>query len=30
MIKPNEMIFEVTEVVEGSYNVRTLDYSIFT
>lgn len=27
---PSEIIFEVTEAVEGGYNARALGYSIFT
>ena len=30
MTKPSEVIFEVTEAVEGGYNARALGYSIFT
>ena len=30
MMKPSEVIFEVTEAVEGGYNARALGYSIFT
>ena len=30
MIKPREIIFEVTEVVEGGYNANALDHSILT
>ena len=28
--EPSEIIFEVTEAVEGGYNARALGYSIFT
>ena len=27
---PNEIIFEVTEAIEGGYDARALGYSIFT
>lgn len=27
---PDEVIFEVTEAVEGGYNARALEHSIFT
>ena len=30
MTEPSEIIFEVTEAVEGGYDVRALGYSIFT
>ena len=29
-MKPSEIIFEVTETVEGGYDARALGYSIFT
>lgn len=29
-MKPSEVIFEVTEAVEGGYDARALGYSIFT
>ena len=29
-MRPAEIIFEVTEAVEGGYNARALGYSIFT
>ena len=29
-MKPTEIIFEVTEAVEGGYDARALGYSIFT
>ena len=29
-MKPSEIIFEVTEAVEGGYDARALGYSIFT
>ena len=29
-MKPSEIIFEVTEAVEGGYDARPLGYSIFT
>ncbi len=29
-IRPAEIIFEVTEAVEGGYDARALGYSIFT
>ena len=29
-MKQSEIIFEVTEAVEGGYNARALGYSIFT
>ena len=29
-MKPGEIIFEVTEAIEGGYNARALDYGIFT
>ena len=29
-MKPSEIIFKVTEAVEGGYNTRALDYEIFT
>ncbi len=29
-MKPQEVIFEVTEAVEGGYDARALGYSIFT
>ncbi len=28
--EPGEIVFEVTEAVEGGYDARALDYSIFT
>ncbi len=30
MVEPSEIIFEVTEAVEGGYDARALGYSIFT
>ena len=30
MVGPAEIIFEVTEAVEGGYDARALGYSIFT
>ncbi|MYE54000.1 MAG: 2-oxoisovalerate dehydrogenase [Chloroflexi bacterium] len=30
MAEPSEIIFEVTEAVEGGYDARALGYSIFT
>ena len=30
MKEPSEIIFEVTEAVEGGYDARALGYSIFT
>ena len=30
MAEPTEIIFEVTEAVEGGYDARALGYSIFT
>ena len=27
---PSEIIFEVTDAIEGGYNARALGYSIFT
>ncbi len=29
-MKPSEIIFEVTEAVEGGYDAKALGYSIFT
>ena len=29
-MKPSEIIFEVTEAIEGGYNARALGYGIFT
>ena len=29
-MKPSEVVFEVTEAVEGGYDARALGYSIFT
>ena len=29
-MKPSEVVFEVTEAVEGGYGARALGYSIFT
>ena len=29
-MRPSEIIFEVTEAVEGGYDARALGYSIFT
>ena len=29
-MKPSEIIFEVTEAVEGGYDARAIGYSIFT
>ena len=29
-MRPNEIIFEVTEAVEGGYDARALGYGIFT
>ena len=29
-MKPGEIIFEVTEAIEGGYNARALGYGIFT
>ena len=29
-MRPSEVIFEVTEAVEGGYDARALGYSIFT
>lgn len=29
-MKPGEVVFEVTEAVEGGYDARALGYSIFT
>lgn len=29
-MRPTEVIFEVTEAIEGGYNARALGYSIFT
>ena len=29
-MRPTEIIFEVTEAVEGGYDARALGYSIFT
>lgn len=30
MAEPSEIIFEVTEAIEGGYNARALGYGIFT
>ena len=30
LMKPSEIIFEVTEAVEGGYDAKALGYSIFT
>ena len=30
MAEPTEIIFEVTEAIEGGYDARALGYSIFT
>ena len=30
MTEPTEIIFEVTEAIEGGYDARALGYSIFT
>ena len=30
MVEPSEIIFEVTEAVEGGYDARALGYRIFT
>lgn len=30
MAEPSEIIFEVTEAIEGGYDARALGYSIFT